>query len=307
WQIQIFLNVFSVVLGFILLTRLEFNWRRFGLAVLLGIIATYSFANGLAYWALGFAGLVLLPFKARRVKFLALAGWAAATAAILFSYLWRFHYDAPSGKPWTYFLEQPVKYLGYILKYLGAAIINYEDYALVFGLLGLLLFAGMTIAVLRKGKEWRRPLLPFLLFGLYALGCAMLTGIGRVAFGSVQAMSYRYVTFSNLIWVADFLFLYILSQEIRRQSKPRLRRGISAAAVSILIFVLLFGIARTSYRVGHRVLKSYHARLSEARSELLRGEDKTLLLRLYIDADYVRQGIETLRKHKLSVFRPKGR
>jgi hypothetical protein len=303
WQLQIFLNVASVVLGFTVLAGAEFAWKRFGLAVLLGIIATYSFANGLIYWILGFAGLLFLPFRVRKEKSLALAGWAAATGAVLFSYFWKFHPNSPSGKPWDYFLQRPADYLAYILKYLGAVIINYEDYALAFGLLGLVLFAALTIAVLRKGKEERCPLLPFLLFGLYALGCAMLTGIGRVGLGTFQAMSYRYVTFSNLIWIADFLFLYVLSQEIRKRSKSRLGRRFSFAALVVFVFVLLFGIGRTSYRVGHRVLKTYHARLSPARAELRRGENEELLLRLYIDADDVRQGIEILKKHNLSVFR----
>jgi hypothetical protein len=40
-----------------------------------------------------------------------------------------------------------------------------------------------------------------------------------------------------------------------------------------------------------------------ARRELRRGKDEELLKRLYIDPDSVREGIEILKRHKLSVFR----
>jgi hypothetical protein len=85
--------------------------------------------------------------------------------------------------------------------------------------------------------------------------------------------------------------------------RARLGRTLSLAGIGVLFFIILFGIARTSYRVGHRVFKSYHSRMLPARSELLQGEDEQLLLRLYIDADYVRRGVEVLKKHGLSVFR----
>jgi len=303
WQIQIFLNVLAVIAGLALLGGGAFQWRRLWWAAGLGIVASYSFANGLIFWPLGFIALLLSPPREKRSRVLALTAWAASSAFIIISYFYRFRYDSPSGTPLAHFLGRPGEFVLYVLKYLGRPVINYEGCALAVGLIGLILFGVFSFLTLRDKSEKGRVFLPFILFGLYSIGCGMLTGIGRVGFGSAQAMSGRYVPFSALLWVSNIAFLYVLSQEVRTRVKTRPIRVFGLAGIGILSFVLVFGIARTSYRVGHRVFKSYHSRMSEARAELLRGEDEKRLLNLYIDADYVRRGAEVLKKHKLSVFR----
>jgi len=303
WQIQIFLNVLAVVAGLVILGNPPFRWSKFWWALGFGILATYSFANGLLYWPLGFLAIALSPSRDKQQRALTLSAWAASTAGVFASYLFQFRYDSPSGKLWTYFLNQPGEYVQYLLKYLGRPVINYEGYALTVGLIGFLLFGALSFLLFRNKRVEARAILPFFLFGLYAIGCGLLTGIGRVGFGSAQAMSGRYVPFSVLIWVSNFAFLYFLSQEIRLKTRRRPGGILCLAGIGFLSFILVFGIARTSYRVGHRVFKSYHSRMVPARAELLRGEDDLLLLNLYIDAGYVRRGVEVLRKHGLSVFR----
>ncbi len=303
WQIQIFLNVLAVVAGLTLLGNRAFQWGRFWWALGLGILATYSFANGLIFWPLGFLALLLAAPRDKGQKILALAAWTVSTVVIAFSYFYQFRYQSPSGRPWTHFLSQPGEYVLYLLKYLGRPVVNYEGYALAIGLIGLLLFGAFTFLFLRNKREKVHAFLPFFLFGLYSIGCGMLTGIGRVGFGSSQAMSGRYVPFSALIWVSNFAFLTALSQEIRARVRARTVKILGLAGIGVVALLLVFGIARTSFRVGHRVFKSYHARMSPARAELWRGEDDRVLLNLYIDADYIRQGIEILKKHCLSVFR----
>ena len=303
WQIQIFLNVLAVVAGLFLLGGGAFRWNKLWGAVGLGILGTYSFANGLIFWPLGFLALLLAPRKDTGGRARALAAWTTASAGTIVSYFYRFQYDSPSGTPLTHFLSRPWEYILYLLKYLGRPVVNYEDYAMAAGLIGLVLFAAFTFLVLRDRREKSRAFLPFILFGLYAIGCGLLTGIGRVGFGSAQAMSGRYVPFSALIWISNFAFLFALSQEIRTGARVRLTKAFALAGIGVLSFILVFGIARTSFRVGHRVFKSYHSRMSAAREALLQGEDDQLLLNLYIDADYVRRGADILKKHKLSVFR----
>jgi len=303
WQVQIFLNVMAVVAGLVLLGNRAFRWAKFWWALGFGILATYSFANGLLFWPLGFLAITLVPPNNRRHKVLALSAWAASTAVVAFSYLYQFRFQSPSGKPWTHFLHQPGEYVQYVFKYLGRPVINYEGCALAVGSAGLLLFGAFSSFIFRHKRGEARAVLPFFLFGLYSIGCGLLTGIGRVGFGSAQAMSGRYVPFSSLIWVSNFAFLFVLSREIRARMRTRPGRILSLAGIGVLSFILLFGIVRTSYRVGHRVFKSYHSQMLPARYELLRGEDEQLLLHLYIDADYIRRGVEVLRKHGLSVFR----
>jgi len=187
--------------------------------------------------------------------------------------------------------------------YLGAPIITYPEYAFFLGILCLILFGSTAWFFLRKHRRAIAAALPFLLLGLYSIACAALTGTGRVGFGMAQATSYRYVSFSNLIWFSNFIFLALQFKETRLDSKSPIRDRIKIMILAVVVSSLVFLVGRTSYRVGHRVLESYHHHLTPARSELLRGSDDALLHRLYIDADYVRQGIKVLRKHRLSVFR----
>ncbi len=303
WQIQIFLNVLAVVAGLVLLGRRPFRWANYWGAMGCGILATYSFANGLLFWPLGLLGLILVPLRKRRQRMEASALWIAATVGVAGSYLYHFRYESPSGAPWTQFLEHPGEYLKYVFTYLGRPVINYQEYALAIGLTGVLLFVFLSLRYFPKKHSEGPAVLPFFLLGLYSIGCGLLTGIGRVGFGSVQATSGRYVPFSALLWVSNFAFLFILSQKIRARAERRTRRILGLTGLGVLAFFLVFWIGRTSFRVGHRVFKSYHSRMLPARQELLRGEDEELLLRIYNDAGYVRQGIEVLRKHKLSVFR----
>jgi hypothetical protein len=301
WQIQIFLNVLAVATGLVLLVRSPFRWGKYWGALGCGIVAAYSFANGLIFWLLGFLGLILVPMGNKRRKKQALAGWAAVTVVVAASYLFQFRYESPSGAPWTQFLSHPGEFLSYLFIYLGRPVINYQKYAMVAGMIGGLLFAFLSLrSFLTKRAEFR-AILPFFFFGLYSICCGLLTGVGRVGFGSRQAMDGRYVPFSALIWVANFVFLFILSQETR--ARTRTVRVIGLAGLGVLVFFFVFWIGRTSFRVGHRVFQSYHARMLPARQELLRGKDEELLLRLYVDIDAIREGREILRKHKLSVFR----
>lgn len=307
WQVQIFLNVLAVVAGCLLLGSLSerFSRGRMGAAMAMGVVALYSFANGLVYWVIGLMAVAALPLEKRKQRWLAVSAWLLVMTGIFLAYFHEFVFDSPSGKPWFYFILHPLIYLRYVLQYLGAAIINYEMYALVFGLLGLLFFGWMTVFLWRRQKAAFRLVMPFFLLGLYAVGSAMLTGIGRVGFGPVQAMSYRYVTFSSLLWVANFVYLFYLLKILPGMVRKRGTR-LSVKGVTLLFaFLLLLGVVRTSYRVGHRVFVSHHHRLAPVYLELRRGYTPSddLLRRLYIDADYVRQGLNILQKYHLSVFR----
>jgi hypothetical protein len=303
WQIQIFLNVLAVVMGIVVLASPELKWRNFAVAAACGFVATFSYANGLAYWPLAFVALLLAPSASRRRKRTALAIWVGLSAFVFISYFYRFAPVSPSGKPTFYFAIHPLEYIRYILGYLGAPVITYPGYAYFLGLFSLILFGSTAWFFWRKHRQVMGAALPLLLLGLYSIACAALTGIGRVGFGMAQATSYRYVTFSNLIWFSNFVFLSLQFKEIRLDSKSHVRDRLKIVVLSVVFSSLVFLIGRTSYRVGLRVLESYHHRLAPARSELLRGRDDDLLRRLYVDADYVRQGIEILRQHRLSVFR----
>ncbi|UCC38300.1 MAG: hypothetical protein JSV96_10675 [Candidatus Aminicenantes bacterium] len=306
WQIQIFMNVFAVVAGFMLLANRIFKWSLFLGAIFFGILATYSFANGLAYWFLGFFALFLASYDNRPKKVPIITIWTGATVLILFSYFYKYQPDFPAGQSLFLFVKNPFDFIQYILKYIGASIVTYEEYALFIGLFGLVFFGWMVWLCMRNHRSDINMMLPYFLLGLYSFSCAILTGIGRIGFGSSHAVSYRYVTFSLLIWVSNFIFLFLLLYEIRTQPKNRTILRIQKFTLIIFIFLLVFLIGRTSYRIGYRVLKSHHKRLLPARSELLFDKNEDMLRQLYIDTENIKNGIKILKKHDLSVFREKG-
>ncbi len=104
--------------------------------------------------------------------------------------------------------------------------------------------------------------------GMYSLACAALTGIGRAGFGTSQATSYRYVTFSNLIWFTILVFLAIELGDVGTAVKSKRAARAKRIALGAVLIIIILLVGRTSYRVGYRVLKSYHGRLVPARFEL---------------------------------------
>jgi hypothetical protein len=53
-------------------------------------------------------------------------------------------------------------------------------------------------------------LLPYLGLSLYSLGSALVTGIGRVNFGSNEALASRYCTMATPLWVSLIVLLILL-------------------------------------------------------------------------------------------------
>lgn len=300
WQLQIFLNLLAVVGGLSLLNDPRLSWRKYILALGLGIVATYSFANGLLYWGLGLLPLWCLKQSRLKKRIWMLSVWIVTSLGMAFSY---FHdFQTLSGKPLGYVLKHIFEYGLYVLKFIGAKLINYETYAVVFGMIGLVLFIWMTLYFLKKGPEDFRRILPFVLLGLYTLGTALLSGIGRLELGSGTAMSGRYKTFSSLIWVADFVFLYYLFFEISRRFKKFLRFA-GLGFLSIFVLVFLFISLRSSYRVGHRGLRSFHANILEIKNDILQNKSGVDLSRLFPHTNVVQEGLAILEKYHLSIYR----
>lgn len=87
WMLQSFMNVFVVVNGIILLANPVFNRSRFLSAVLLGIIATYSSANGIIYWFIGLLILSFISFNNNGLKKSIIILWMLAGSITIWSYL----------------------------------------------------------------------------------------------------------------------------------------------------------------------------------------------------------------------------
>lgn len=152
FQTLVFLGMVCVVVGYFLLA--EGTTIPYILALLLGVITTYSMVNGLLYWPIGLFVLFLsAPSRARTIKIilwlilsslaigLFLAGWTT-TSAINLAYL-------PAHLP---------EWFVWILNFLGAPLLAFGYVAWTFGALSIglyVLICQTSIPIRTKSRrEW---------------------------------------------------------------------------------------------------------------------------------------------------------
>lgn len=257
WQIEWFMGGLCVVGGIVLLAGGLPQWPALIVAILLGGMASYSMANGLLYW---FAALPVLLWgrapspdadarKERQRLLLRLLFWAAAAILVFQTYL--IDYKKPEVSPsfsilWT----SPLVLSKYVLLYLGSpvAAIFYPPIwhgpdpapaagpQFIPGLLGCVLFIWLLVGLFRKGGRVRYALTPWLSLAAYAVGGALLTGMGRAGFGAAHGLTSRYIGVSLLFWcgLAGLAALYL-----RERVHAASRGGKEAGS---LFYILRFAI-----------------------------------------------------------------
>ncbi len=293
WQLQEFMNVLAAVSGMFVLSRRPCGKSAFAVAIFLGVIATYSFANGMAYWVIG--AMVIALSSGRRSK--ELPAWVAVSVIVIASYLYDYH--SPEYHPSIgYLVFHPLDYGGYVLKYLGAAMVDFsETGALLAGCLCLACFAKATHAVLESESPSESPFIPYLAIGLYGLASAMITGVGRVGFGGSQALAPRYIAFSNLVWIADAAMVWMWLHKSNISRVPY-QRKVVVGCVLFSMGLIGFGCLYGAYRWTER----YHFRI-EARTELLDGDNLDMLRRIFPIPEKIVGVRPILREKHLSIFR----
>jgi len=315
WQVSEFMQVSAVMFGLLLLDAEELNGLRIAGAMMMGIIATFSFASGLVFWPLGFLTVLLRPQTSRaqdrprviaseakqsvrpRARRIGLVlSWTLVSLLAISAYLYRFRAIDYHPAPWPP-LELAATYAQYVLSFLGAPLFTYSPLgSMLSGILGLILFVAVTFGLLRShAVEWRQLTLPMGLAG-FSLGAALMTGFGRVAFGVEQAMSSRYVTLSNPLWIAIVILIGLAASLAWRQGRTLLWR----LSLSILTLIAFLTVCNAGYGTS-KWIERYHF-LAPARTELVSGNDPAILQRLHPDPRIVLERREVLRRHKLSVF-----
>lgn len=298
WQLTELLNVLAVTAGFLLLADPRFGWTRFTGALALGVVATHSFATGLAFWPIGLLSLFIVVPDSRRALMVRVAVWALVGGATILSYVYGYH--APEHHPSVWIvLSRPFEYGLYVLKYLGSPIdASSGAGAALAALVALGVFCFYGAALVRHYAVPLKHLAPYVSLGLYAVASAMMTGMGRLDFGGSQALSSRYVTFSSLLWVAVIVWVYV---GIARE-RSREKRAFSKSAVMFLAILFAYCLVNNSVYGTFKWTERYRHKLP-AQTELVSGANPDLLQRLHPNPEIVLERREILRKHGLSVFR----
>ena len=300
WQLTVHLNVLALMAG--LKLAQQATPRPLALAGLagLGLVAQYSFATGLVYWPL--LGFVLAARDSgARERRRALAAWSLVSAVCIASYL--FGYRKPGWTPDTWlFVERPHHFLAYLLSYLGAPLVPEGEaswrlpWALGAGLVGLVVFLVAARALLSRGFGWGR-LGPFVSLAAFAVASATLGGLGRLGLGPEQALTSRYVTLGQLLWLADLALLSLLLSS-ERVGSPGRRSRLAGGTLAAISLALALASVSSVERFVHA-----HRLLSAARAALQAREDSPALAVLHPQRELLWRRAHVLERLRLSVYR----
>jgi hypothetical protein len=243
WQLGLLLGLLASMGAILLLANRPFGWGKFAGAVVLGIVATYSFANGVLVWVIGFGLLCVnpaddsplaaqaapiaraaLPVERAALRLsskrVAIGIWSFAAAVCMGFYLWDYH--KPAHHPQlTSIFGQPMVFISYVLKYIGGTCAQYGEggvlpdriWASVLGLAGLAVMGWAGWKMARRMRTNRAALAPYVAMCAYSLGTALMAAIARGGFGRGQALCSRYCSMTGPLWFSIIVMLILLSQK----------------------------------------------------------------------------------------------
>ncbi len=269
-----------------------------GKFVVLSVIAAIAAVGSLAN------GLVLLPLLAITALALELRKPVVltyATAAVVAFAVYFHGYTRPEQNtdPLSS-VRLPGKLLGYLATYFGSSWtaghswdghnLRTAEIAGAFGLAALLLFVLRFRALRARAGAFSIQLL---LLGLFCVGTALLTALGRAGSGNGQAFSSRYQTIALLFWWSAACLLLIAAEGYRQTA---------VMAVQVLfLLVLLRGAALVRLPLGDAREHAFNRRAATA--ALLTGvDDRRQISEAYPYPEQVLQVAPFMRQARLSVF-----
>jgi hypothetical protein len=276
WQIAFFMNVFSVIAGIFFLASPVLNQKTFVWAIISGIVAAYSSANGIVFWIIGFVILSIRDIPGGHKK-AALVSWGIVAAFVMASYLYGYH--KPSHHPSCLFVfRHPMQALGYFFAYLGNPFFfrNVKFVLLPIGL-GLFCFTSfifilwLSYKIVNRSRMVLLAVLPWFSLAVYSIVSAVITMFGRSGFGIRQAISSRYVTTSNLLWISVIVLAPVLLHGMYISSAffpMKIFRNRTFQILCLIVFLILeVSVGYGAYKWSHEYVKL----LSMARSDLESG------------------------------------
>ena len=282
FQTIMFLGTACVIIGVFMLAE-NSSWRNFLAAIVLGIIATYSMANGLLYWLIGL--VIIFITTSKKMRFIRIALWLflSGMSVGLFLTGWGSGGNLNLGYVFTHILEWSV----WILNFLGAPIMTLSYAAWVFGSISVVLYILIIVGVIRTG-QWRL-LIPYFAIVFFILVTSLSISLGRMELGMNQSVVPRYLTMSVWYWVSLLALLPLLN--IKRLYQRALYSMLAVSAAFLMI-----GGGWSGYKnIYQRIRPVYEAVTS---GQVISDE---LLSRIYSDPVIARSRLDFLCKNNLSV------
>jgi hypothetical protein len=298
WAFQlsfVLVNVWSVIaiLSVLLLKqRLETGSTSKALvasAILASAGATFTNGNGIVVWPVIILVAVVVRIPRRIIAVFVLA-------FLIIGPLYFLGYQSPPGHADPLkSITNPLAILEYVMKYFGGAVIPnaYFGWAQVVGEAALLIALAWFWILLRRGGS----LYHYLVFGIliYCIGTAFITALGRIIFGTDQALASRYQTLALLFWFGLISLALTAASERRAQ--------LSSIALSAVILLLTAGSATQFPRTLQDVVEGTRKRDTGA-AAMITGvhDDRFLADAVFPDAAQVWSTADLLRSRNLSIF-----
>lgn len=289
WGLQ--LQVYSCVLGFLFSIYMleksnKFDFNLLG-AIIGGIFASYSFANGLAVWPTGLFFLLILRNNKKMASVWSLIG--LMTTGLFF-----YHWEKPQGPSSTLFIiERPIESLVYFLGNIGSPLAFKMAEAVCIGiiliiLLSIELFIVIKNRKLKENAKW----LSLILFSLIS---SLSLIIFRADFGIEGAGSSRYVTFTSMAVVGIYLLaLNIFNQNHQNKTHFLLFGAILSILIIGLIGGYMYGLVEGPIINVLQTDNAYYLKTYEHQPD-------DNLKRIYYPS-IVREIAPIIKKYKLNVF-----
>ncbi len=297
WQITIFMSVLSTVCGYYILIFKPFGTNVSLLAsIACGTIAMFSFANGFLYWPVGLFVMLMDSSKDKYSPKEYLL-WIITATLLYGSYFYNYKQVAhhPS---FLYGFSNPINLIGYFIAFVGSPIFQagrYITISLIVGFLGLSAVIYLVLTLLRQQRLFDHKLLFWHSLLLYVFSTDVVTALGRSGFGVEQALSSRYVTISNLLWI----WILVITYEV--VNYHTYRRGYKLFPLvffAACMLILLSGVRNIKVsRLDQQKLLSHEKQLRSGKL------DKMTLTKIYQESpELVLYGNAILKKHHLSFY-----
>ncbi len=258
--------------------------------------ATFTNGNGITIWPV----LIVLALLAR-LPWRIVAVYAVGLACMVAVYLIGYQSPSQHASPLKS-ISQSRKVLEYMANYFAGGVL--PDSAILktraiglapaIGLLGLLAAIALMLWLTWHGSK--KGLLEFALSGiiLYAMATALITSLGRVNYGTLQAFTSRYQSFALLFWLA--LSLWIISIAARQPT------AFGLIAVYLLIIVVTCYAATQYGGIVEHVSRNKAARDLGGVAMITGIHDDGFLRSQILPTPIAWPEVEELRSRQLSLF-----
>jgi hypothetical protein len=292
WQVQVFLCSFCIIASLLSLSKAAQQTGPAVVAVAAALVASFSFAGGLAIWPVGFVYLLWLhstrrPESRRRFLFVALIWSCTALLVLLAYYSVAVTTQLPPSNAGDYFK--------FMLVILGGALAPDVSGSVAMGSMLVALTIVLSVLALSRGVHTERGSLALPLI-LFSATVAVLLLRGRFAYGEDLAATSRYTTLTSL----GIIGLYRGSLSVKHDGI----RGLTVGFMLALVGLGIISAFDNAYTIGKN---TRNGRLAAA--EILRHydsrPDSDINGPLYAFPSLVRERAAVLVKNHLSVFSDK--